>query len=189
MSVYADTPARAKVTLGGNAASKFPCYWCVLESVRVTGEDNEDVGGNGYNYPAGYVKRTPIKKYHLRRQHVPLTRQESSSKNPCPMVKCGEDRIVMTDDQQRERQEAAATSTLAANKVLGAYGVKGVDVFSKYLPYVSPTNLYLVPTYHCLLYGVTRKFWSQALEGTKVLTRAKKDLIASRAGGIVATDD
>ncbi len=54
-TVYADAPARAKVTLGGNAASRFACYWCVQESVRVCGDDEENASRNGCNYPAGYV--------------------------------------------------------------------------------------------------------------------------------------
>lgn len=78
---------------------------------------------------------------------------------------------------------------LPVKKLLSAYGVKGFDVFSRYLPYVSPTNLYVLPTYHLLLYGVIRKFWSLAVDGTKILAASHKKTIKERAGGIVATDD
>ena len=62
-------------------------------------------------------------------------------------------------------------------------------MFSKFLPYVSPSNLYVVPTYHALLYGVVHKFWSMAFKGSKILTGAQKKTIKERKGVVIATDD
>lgn len=61
-------------------------------------------------------------------------------------------------------------------------------MFSKHLPYVSPNNLYVLPTYHLLLYGVVKKFWTLAVEGTKILHASAKNIMRRRTG-IIATDD
>lgn len=58
---------------------------------------------------------------------------------------------------------AADESGLDESKRLRLYGIKGWDIFTKNLVYVCYTNLFVLPTYHMLLYGVVKGFWNKAL--------------------------
>ena len=69
------------------------------------------------------------------------------------------------------------------------YGCKDIDIFSRHLPYISFNNLFVLPTYHMLLYGVLKKFWETAAKGTVVLSSHSKQVIRGRAGNIVSTND
>lgn len=51
-----------------------------------------------------------------------------------------------------------------------AYGSKGQDLVSSFLPYVSFNNVYVLPTYHMLLHGVLRKFWELACKKSIILS-------------------
>lgn len=72
---------------------------------------------------------------------------------------------------------------------LKTYGTKGHDIVTAHLPYVSFNNIYTLPTYHMLLYGVLKRFWVGAVKRTVVLSSAQKNLIAGRQGGLVSTND
>jgi hypothetical protein len=70
------------------------------------------------------------------------------------------------------------------------FGIKGQDMFTKQLPYIMYNNLFVVPTYHCLLYGVVKKLWTMALTPSNgMIDRASLNKIKARAGGVVTTDD
>lgn len=62
-------------------------------------------------------------------------------------------------------------------------------MFTSRLPYVSFNNLFVLPTYHMLLYGVLKKFWETACKGTRIMSTRSKALIRDRAGGMVSTND
>lgn len=63
-------------------------------------------------------------------------------------------------------------------------------MFTTNLPYVSYNNLFVVPTYHCLLYGVIKKFWTLAFQrGNNILKKQDEDLIRARAVGMIGTND
>lgn len=84
----------------------------------------------------------------------------------------------------------AATSGLAAGKVLRSYGVHGWPAIMAFLPYVSYNNLMTVPTYHMLLHGVLKALWSIMLvTSNKVLTARDKAAMTRRAAGLVLTND
>lgn len=69
-------------------------------------------------------------------------------------------------------------------------GTKGFDNFTLDLYYVSFNNLFLVPTFHMLLYGVVKSFWSHAFVASyEVLSTKAKKLMTQRSGGIIITDD
>lgn len=73
---------------------------------------------------------------------------------------------------------------------LKRWGIKGYDMFTRMLPYTSYNNLYLVPTYHMLLYGVVKGFWCRALQPSNgVISHADRGLMKRRASGVVQTDD
>lgn len=111
VGVYADSQARNKITNGGYSNSFFCCLWCVQQSLHVTRNMSDEVNEKGHKYPAGYVTPTPITQYALATQHVPLKPSEVQA-DGIPKVFCGETRARLTDQQQRERQLAAATSDL-----------------------------------------------------------------------------
>jgi hypothetical protein len=57
------------------------------------------------------------------------------------------------------------------------YGLSGTCPFLA-LPYVSYNDLFALPTYHMLLYGVLKTFWKYALNAdNKVLSRASLKII------------
>lgn len=59
-------------------------------------------------------------------------------------------------------------------------------MFTQMLPYTSYNNLFLVPTYHMLLYGVVKGFWSRALQPANgVISYTDRGLMQKRAGGVV----
>ena len=62
-------------------------------------------------------------------------------------------------------------------------------MFTKRLPYVSFNDLFVLPSYHELLYGVMRKIWELACDGAVVMKKPEKDLIKARAWGMVPTND
>ena len=70
------------------------------------------------------------------------------------------------------------------------FGIKGHDIFTNMLPYVLYNNLFVVPTYHCLLYGVMKRFWTMALKRQHhVVDKKSEDIMKARASGMVGTDD
>lgn len=85
---------------------------------------------------------------------------------------------------------AAQQSGYNAQACLKTLGIKGQDMFTAMLPYTSYNNLYLVPTYHMLLYGVVKGFWSRALvPANGILSASDRALMQARAAGMVQTDD
>lgn len=70
----------------------------------------------------------------------------------------------MTDEMQLKRMYAATESGKGVPTRLKTWGVKGYDMFTQLLPYTCYNNLFLVPTYHMLLYGVVKGFWTRALQ-------------------------
>ena len=82
----------------------------------------------------------------------------------------------------------AENNVVSTKDRLPWYGIKGRDIFSMNLPYVSYNNLYLVPTHHLLLYGIVKSFWDTALNSDMLDSKDKK-IMKARAFGIKNTDD
>jgi hypothetical protein len=58
--------------------------------------------------------------------------------------------------------KAADQAGVSESDKLPMFGIKGTNVFSEKLEYISFNNLWVVPTYHMLLYGVVKTFWTLA---------------------------
>lgn len=153
VGVYGDSPATQKIVGAGSATGTFSCKWCVLQSVPIQGASKTTL------YPAGYVERTVIDKYHLVDKHVIRKKRDPHGVR---LVHAGDDRIKLSDEQQIDRMTKADASKRNESYNLPHFGVKGTNVFTDKLPYTSFNNLWVVPTYHMLLYGVVKGFWTTA---------------------------
>ncbi len=85
-----------------------------------------------------------------------------------------------------ERMQLAEVHGRNAGRV---YGVKGQCQLTKQLWYTSYNNLFTIPTYHLLLHGVLRSFWSHALSDRSVISGADRKIMESRSDGVITTSD
>ena len=68
-------------------------------------------------------------------------------------------------------QDAERAHSASKPEVLQKYGLHGKCAFLR-LPYVLFNNLFVLPTYHILLYGVLKTFWRYALNAdNRMLSR------------------
>lgn len=88
------------------------------------------------------------------------------------MAYCGAACMQLSDKQQASRSRLAEKVTNnvpikgqpgMTHKDLGVYGRSW---FEKELYYVLPSNFFLVPFAHALLYGVVKDFWDELLPST-----------------------
>jgi hypothetical protein len=78
------------------------------------------------------------------------------------MVLAGDDRIKLSETEQLERMKSADADKMNAKECLPKYGIKGTNIFNERLDYISFNNIWVVPTYHMLLFGVVKSFWTLA---------------------------
>ena len=73
--------------------------------------------------------------------------------------------------------------------VLQMYGIRGRSDFLR-LGYISYNDLFVLPPYHMLLYGVLRTFWRYALNAdNRVISRGDLELMAKREQGLITVSD
>lgn len=89
-----------------------------------------------------------------------------------PMAYCGAACMQLSDKQQANRSRLAekVTNNIPIKGLPGMthkdLGVFGRSWFEKELYYVLPSNFFLVPFAHALLYGVVKDFWDELLPST-----------------------
>jgi hypothetical protein len=106
-------------------------------------------GPRGGMYPQGYV--------HATRQDIMVEQTEESAENggytiPCMMF--GDSRLQLTHEKHVARGKAVDNGQLDASRA----GCKGLSIVAKYLSYVDYKNIFLLPAYHSLVYGLCKNF-------------------------------
>lgn len=83
--------------------------------------------------------------------------------------------------QWAERVEAGQMDDKAA-------GIRGVDVFHKTLPYLTPMyNFWVLPIDHALLHGVVPKFYRTAIKTSRLWHQAERERVAQEKDRIHAS--
>lgn len=105
-------------------------------------------------------------------------------------AKVGDARLKLTDEEQVWRQEISVQREPNKDKRLPRFGVKGMCRATTVLKYTSYNNLFVVPTYHMLTYGVLKRSWTEFLAGSNnIISKHDRGVMASRASGMKKTND
>lgn len=194
--VYADTPARQKLTKGAGHSSYFPCWWCKFKGRRVAAgalkrgivedvngsmrqaswgmvddEDAEDVDAEGRT--AGVIKYFG----YLKAQRQELLDGRA--------VHAWDDELLRSHQDQVQRGHIVDREP-SRHKLECCHGS---CLFSK-LEYVDLNHLFIVPVCHSLLYGVAKDFlkaffggllpaleWNCSSNAKRVMSRRAEDII------------
>jgi hypothetical protein len=131
---YGDSPMRQKLTLWLGHGALLGCGFCAMDGTHKQGA----VRWVGYSKP------------------------HTITHGPC----AGRSHVVGADELQISHREHMVNGMAAESlnhDQQSALGCRGVSVFPATLDYVDYNNFFVVPLFHCLLYGVVRTFFQAVI--------------------------
>ena len=104
-------------------------------------------------YPQGYG--APV------RQDVLVERTDGTAGGyVVPEMKVGDPRLQLSHEQHVARGKAVDEGKILASRA----GCKGLSVVARFLSYVDCNNIFLLPAFHGLVYGLGKSFLNLILE-------------------------
>lgn len=107
-------------------------------------------GVNGGMYPLGYAKPVP----------QPAMAERVGSRKIIPAMRMDDERLQLDHNLMVLRARGVDSGQLDAY----AAGCKGMSPVPAYLDYVDYKNIFLLPAFHALVYGIGKSFLNFILE-------------------------
>jgi hypothetical protein len=130
LGAYGDSPMRQKLTLWLGHGAQLGCGFCAMSGTHQGGA----VRWVGYSRPHMVTQGRCTGQAHLVGA------------------------VALQNDHHRHMVDSMAAKHLTHDQQTGL-GCRGVSVFPATLNYVDYNNFFVVPLFHCLLYGVVRTFF------------------------------
>jgi hypothetical protein len=172
---FGDTPMREKLALFLGHASPLGCGWCEFQGVWL----------NGATRFLGYSR---LQRFELKT----LT-------NRCGEAHYAWDDVLTLSDSQHCARASVAEVNKARHKsdqVLPRFiGCHGYSIFRSMLPYIDYANLFVLPLWHAMLYGLVKNFFETILEGSGVnaewyvVTKEARDRMKAKEGLVRAVSE